>query len=73
MSAKDGAVQPAREVLMRMELADQEAELIKLLLVKEIEETRVELHHAKNIDFKAGLEGRQESLRAILGKLSHPE
>jgi len=54
---------------MRLELMDQEAELLKLLLVKELEETRVEIRHAKNIEFKHGLGERETILRHLIGGL----
>jgi len=57
---------------MNMELAEPEADLLKLLLVKELEETRVEIHHARNLDFKQGLEGREATIRALLGRFEHP-
>ena len=54
---------------MQLELKDQEAELLKLLLLKELEETRVEFRHAKNIDFKLGLGERETALRHLMGVL----
>jgi len=54
---------------MRLELMDQETELLKLLLVKELEETRVEIRHAKNIEFKRGLGERESILRHLIGGL----
>jgi hypothetical protein len=57
---------------MQMELVDQEAELLTLLLVKELEETRVEVHHARNMDFKLGLESRESALRVLIHKLNYP-
>jgi hypothetical protein len=58
---------------MIMELAEQEADLLKLLLVKELEETRVEVHHARNMDFKLGLEAREANLKTLLGRFQHPK
>jgi len=57
---------------MIMELAEQEADLLKLLLVKELEETRVEVHHARNLDFKLGLEAREASLKSLLNRFQRP-
>jgi len=54
---------------MMLDLQDHEAELLRLLLVKELEETRVEERHAKNIEFKAGLERREKTLKVMLGRL----
>jgi hypothetical protein len=54
---------------VQLELNGQEAELLKLLLVKELEETRVEIHHAKNIEFKTGLGPREHALRHLIGRI----
>lgn len=54
---------------MLLELAEPELDLLRMLLLKELEETRVEMHHARNIDFKAGLEAREGHLRALLGRI----
>ena len=54
---------------MMLDLQDQETELLRLLLVKELEETRVEERHAKNIEFKAGLEDREKAIRGLLGRM----
>ena len=58
---------------MLLELANPEVDLLRLLLVKELEETRVEERHARNIDFKAGLEAREGQIRILLGRLERPE
>lgn len=52
---------------MELEINDQEMKLLKLLLIKELEETRVEIHHAKNIEFKTGLGEREHTLRRLIG------
>ena len=54
---------------MKVELLDQEAELLRLLLTKELEETRVEVHHARNMEYKAGLVAREELIRPLLARL----
>ena len=54
---------------MKIELSPQETDLLRMLLAKEREEVRVEVHHAKNIDFKGHLQAREQQLQAILGKL----
>lgn len=54
---------------MKVELLDQEAELLRLLLTKELEETRLEERHARNMDFKAGLAAREGAIRILLGRL----
>jgi hypothetical protein len=55
---------------MDLRLAEPEAQLVKLLLVKELEETRVEMHHAKNMDFKGALEQRERLLKDLLGRFA---
>jgi hypothetical protein len=54
---------------MKLELQDPESELLRLLLVKELEETRVEVRHARNIDYKANLSGREILLRGLLERM----
>jgi hypothetical protein len=56
---------------MMLDLQEQEAELLRLLLVKELEETRVEERHARNIEFKAGLEDREKAIRILLGRMGN--
>jgi len=58
---------------MKVELLDQEADLLRLLLVKELEETRVEERHARNMDFKAGLAARENAIRVLLERLGARE
>ncbi len=53
---------------MNIDFAEQDADLLRLLLVKELEETRVEIHHARNLEFKLGLEARETSLRTLLNR-----
>lgn len=45
---------------MKLELNPEESDLLKLLLEKDIGETRVEIHHAKNIEYKAHLQIREK-------------
>lgn len=54
---------------MRLDLNLEEMELLRILLEKDIEETRVETHHAKNIDFKAQLQARERLLQGLLERL----
>ena len=58
---------------MLLELANPEVDLLRLLLVTDLEETRVEERHARNIEFKAGLEAREGQIRILLGRLERPE
>lgn len=54
---------------MRLDVNPEETELLRLLLEKDIEETRVEVHHAKNIDYKAQLQSREKVLQSLLGRM----
>jgi len=54
---------------MKSELSPQEMEFLRMLLAKELEETRVEVHHAKNIEFKGQLQAREKLLQALLERL----
>jgi hypothetical protein len=51
---------------MSVDLSPEEAELLKTLLLAEIEVKRVEMHHAKNIDYKAELQNQAKLLHGIL-------
>ena len=50
---------------MNVELSAEEAELLRTLLLAEIEAKRVELHHARNIDYKAELQKQQKLIQDI--------
>jgi hypothetical protein len=47
----------------------EEVDLVKMLLAKDIEETRVEVHHAKNIDYKTHLQAREKVLLSLFDRL----
>jgi hypothetical protein len=47
----------------------EEMELLRIMLEKDIGETRVEIHHAKNIEFKAQLQARERLLQALTDRL----
>jgi hypothetical protein len=51
---------------MNLELTSEEADLLKVLLLAEMEDKRVEMHHAKNIGFKAELQIREKLIEGIL-------
>jgi len=51
---------------MNIELSQEETELLKLLLLAELEEKRVEIHHARNIEFKAELQKREKLIQEIV-------
>jgi hypothetical protein len=53
---------------MNLELSGAEAELLKILLRAELEDKRVEMHHAKNMEFKAELQAREKLIEGILGR-----
>jgi hypothetical protein len=57
------------ESMHRIELTDNEFELLATLLKKEVEETRVELHHTKNMEFRQYLREREELLKFMLVKI----
>jgi len=54
---------------MRLDVTPEETELLRILLEKDIEETRVEVHHAKNTDFKAHLRAHGERAQGLLERL----
>jgi len=54
---------------MRLEMNPEEVDLVKMLLTKDIEETRVEVHHAKNIDYKTHLQAREKVLLSLFDRL----
>jgi hypothetical protein len=54
----------------RIEFSDGELELLATLLKKEVEETRVELHHTKNLEFRQFLREREDLLKSMLGKFA---
>lgn len=58
---------------MKLEISEPELDLLQVLLVKELEETRVEIHHARNMDYKIGLEEREGLLRKLMGRLERVE
>jgi hypothetical protein len=57
------------EGTMTFELRADEAELLRTLMLAELEVKRVELHHAKNIDYKAELEKQRKLIQDILKRL----
>jgi hypothetical protein len=55
---------------MRLELKAEEAELLKLLLEKDLGETRVEIHHARNMDYKAHLQDREKLVQGVIAQFT---
>lgn len=56
--------------MRHIELTDGEFEILSTLLRKEIEETRVELHHTKSTEFREFLREREDALKGMLAKLA---
>jgi hypothetical protein len=54
---------------MNLTLNADEAALLKVLLLAELEDKRVEMHHAKNLEFKNELLNREKLIQAIIGRL----
>ncbi len=54
---------------MNLELKPEEAELLKLLLEKDLGETRVEVHHARNIDYKMHLQEREKLVQGLISRI----
>jgi hypothetical protein len=55
---------------MRLELKIEEAELLKLLLEKDLGETRVEIHHARNMEYKAHLQEREKLVQGVISQFT---
>lgn len=51
---------------MKTEMSPQEMDFLRMLLAKEREETRVEVHHAKNIEYKSQLQSRERLIQGLL-------
>jgi hypothetical protein len=58
---------------MRLDLRGAEADLLKFLLVKELEMTRVELHHSSDPEFRARMEQRESALWSLIARFRNPE
>jgi hypothetical protein len=56
--------------MRRIELSDGEFEILATLLKKEIEETRVELHHTQRAEYRQFLREREQALKEMLAKLA---
>lgn len=55
---------------MELRLNKEEAEALRVILLAELEEKRVELHHARNIDYKTGLQAREKLIQSLLAKMN---
>ncbi len=54
---------------MHVELTLEQAELLKMLLLAELEVKRVEIHHARNIDYKTELLKQEKVIQEIAKRL----
>jgi len=54
---------------MKLELSAQEAELLKSLLSKDLDDAKVEMHHTKNIEFKSVLQERERLVQSLAARL----
>jgi len=54
---------------MNVELTPEQAELLKTLLQAELEAKRVEMHHARNIDYKTELQAQEKLIQEIARRI----
>lgn len=54
---------------MRLDLEPQDAALLKMVLDKELEETRIEIHHTRNMEYKIDLQARERQLQKMIAQL----
>ncbi len=54
---------------MNVQLTPDEAEVLRTMLLAEVEVKRVELHHARNIDYTAELQKQERVLQEILRRM----
>jgi hypothetical protein len=57
------------EAIMQFDVNPEEADLLRILLEKDLGETRVEVHHSKNMDYKSHLQAREKMLLALAARL----
>jgi hypothetical protein len=55
---------------MHVDLTEEEADLLKMLLLAELEAKRVEMHHARNIDYKAELQNQAKAIQGMLQRFA---
>lgn len=55
---------------MHVELNPEETELLQRLLLAEVEGKRVEIHHARNADYKEELQRQEKLIQGILKRLA---
>ncbi len=54
---------------MNVELNPEEADLLRRLLLAEIEAKRVEIHHAMNPDYKSELQKQERIIQGLLKRV----
>ena len=55
---------------MNVELTPEQAELLRTLLQAELEAKRVEMHHARNIDYKTELQHQEKVIQEIARRIA---
>ncbi len=55
---------------MRLELTASDAEILRTVLNRFVEETRSEIHHTDRVSYKEMLRGQEEAARRLLEKLA---
>jgi hypothetical protein len=58
-----------RRGIMKIELTEDELLTLQVLLLKEIEDTKVEIHHSKNHDYKTYLKERETLVNELILKI----
>jgi hypothetical protein len=58
---------------MNIEISQEEKKLMGDILSKELEDTRVEVHHTKNRDYKTILKREENILRNLLDRFKSTE
>jgi hypothetical protein len=57
-------------VMINLEISKEELLLIKMLLIKEEAQTRIEIHHARrSFDFRDYLKNREKDIHDLLAKM----
>jgi hypothetical protein len=55
---------------MQMDLAAKDLRLLNTMLDKELGETRVEIRHSSNLDYKKCLEEREVEIKSLLDRVT---
>ncbi len=54
---------------MNVELTTEEVDLLRRLLLAEVEAKRVEIHHAMNMEYKAELQRQEKLIQQVLKRM----